>query len=80
MPLNNLFKPSETINSGLVTAVLMGGQYRVNYKGRPAVAISQAGSVPAGSHVTIAETDLGLVIVSVGLQSANSITEVTISG
>jgi acyl-coenzyme A thioesterase PaaI-like protein len=78
--LDGLFKPSGGVGSGQVTGVLLSGQYRVQFKGRPGIAVSQAGRVEVGAQVTIAETAAGLVIVSAGSPVAATITEVTISG
>jgi hypothetical protein len=80
MPLTSLIKSSGGISSGLVTGILLDGQYRVTYKGAPAVATSQAGVLTIGTQVTIADAGSKLVIISAGLPTAHTITEVTISG
>ena len=68
------------VGSGRVLEALLNGQYRVLYRGRKTIALSQAGLLVEGQQVTIADTASGLVVVSAGSASGGTSVEVTING
>lgn len=78
--LEGLSLPAGGIGSGLVVEPLLNGQYRVLYRGRKTIALSQAGQLTANQQVTIAETAAGLVVVSAGSVTGGSAVEVLING
>ena len=80
MPLSKLLNNSADVGNGQVLESLLNGQYRVLFNGRQTLATSQAGQLPLGAQVTLARTAAGLVVISAGPQSANTMLEVTING
>jgi len=77
----DLFSPAQGVGSGQVIDCLPNGQYRVMFKGRPAVALSQAGVLTVGQQLTLARTAAGLIVVAAGRPTAaKELTEVVIDG
>lgn len=80
MLLDGLMGKDEGVSSGIVSQKLLNGQYRVLYKGRPALAMTQSGPLVVGQAVTVAQTSAGLAIVSAGDTTATTLVEVEVNG
>lgn len=78
--LESLSVSAGGVGSGVVLEPLLNGQYRVLYRGRKTIALSQAGQLAANQQVTIAETAAGLVVVSAGSVTGGNSVEVIING